>query len=83
MQRNIYRLPRMEEYILFSRDVKRFSSAIANRGYWKIKGKKRDHLATAFTSHHNFQQFVTMPFGSKNAAATFQRIMDVMTSIAK
>src|SRR3954467_15400474 len=47
----------------------------AYSGYHQIKMRKSDQLATSFTTPYNTFCYVTMPFGLKNAGATYQRTM--------
>lgn len=50
----------------------------ASNGYWKVEIDEADRDKTAFTSHHGLNQFVRMPYGLRNALATFRQIMDVI-----
>src|SRR3954464_10723247 len=47
----------------------------AYSGYHQIKMRKSDQLATSFTTPYVTFCYVTMPFGLKNAGATYQRTM--------
>ena len=47
----------------------------AYSGYHQIKMRKWDQLATSFTTPYGTFCYVTMPFGLKNAGATYQRTM--------
>jgi hypothetical protein len=44
-------------------------------GYHKIKMKESDQLATSFITPFGMYCYVTMPFGLRNAGATYQRCM--------
>jgi hypothetical protein len=44
-------------------------------GYHQIKMKESDQLATSFVTPYGTYCYVTMPFGLKNAGATYQRTM--------
>jgi hypothetical protein len=44
-------------------------------GYHQIKIKESDHLATLFVTPYGTYCYVTMPFGLKNAGATYQHTM--------
>jgi hypothetical protein len=47
----------------------------AYSGYHHIKMKESDQLATSFTTPFDMFCYVTMPFGLRNAGATYQRCM--------
>ena len=49
-------------------------------GYHQIKMAEKDHAATAFLTPYGPFCFNTMPFGLKNAGATYQRM--IQTSLA-
>lgn len=45
-------------------------------GYSQIKMRKEDEEVTSFIMEQGMFCFQIMPFGLKNAGATFQRLMD-------
>ena len=47
----------------------------AYSGYHQIKMKESDQLATSFITPFGMYCYVTMPFGLRNAGATYQRCM--------
>jgi hypothetical protein len=47
----------------------------AYSGYHQIKMKESDQLATSFITPFGMFWYVTMPFGLRNAGATYQRCM--------
>lgn len=79
-QRDSYPIPRIDECIDSLGESTVFSTLDANSGYWKVEIDDRDKDKTAFTSHHGLYRFTRMPFGLKNAPATFQRAMDVIVA---
>jgi hypothetical protein len=75
--RDSYQLPRMDECIDSRGDARVFSSLDCNSRYWQIPVSPQDKEKTAFTSHEGLFQFLRMPFGLRNAPATFQRLLDI------
>ena len=75
--RDSYPLPRMDECIDSLGDARVFSTLDCNSGYWQIPVSPADKEKTTFTSHEGLFQFLRMPFGLKNAPATFQRFVDI------
>jgi Reverse transcriptase (RNA-dependent DNA polymerase) len=78
--RDSYPLPRMDECIDSLGDVSIFSTLDCNAGYWQIPVAKEDIPKTTFTSHEGTFWFLRMPFGLRNAPATFQRFVDITLS---
>ena len=78
--RDSYPIPRMDECIDSLGDAKIFSTLDCNSGYWQIEIDEDDQEKTAFVTHQGLYHFTRMPFGLRNAPATFQRAVDIVLS---
>ncbi len=76
-------LPRMDNCIDSLGDAKIFTTLDCNSGYWQICTYPRDRDKTTFTSHYGTYRFKRMPFGLKNAPATFHRVVDIILAGVK
>ncbi|XP_070203545.1 uncharacterized protein [Littorina saxatilis] len=52
-----------------------FSKVDLSKGYWQLRMREQDKPKTTFNTPLGSFQWVTMPFGLKNAGATFTRMM--------
>jgi hypothetical protein len=68
-------LPRIDQIIDSTVGCARFSFLDAYSGYNQIKLKKEDKEKTAFITPYGVFCYQVMPFGLKNARATYQRMM--------
>jgi Reverse transcriptase (RNA-dependent DNA polymerase) len=70
----------MDECIYSLGDAQIFTTLDCNSGYWQIPVAPEDIEKKTFTSHEGTFQFNRMPFGLRNAPATFQRTVDIVLS---
>ena len=49
------------------------------KGYWQVGLTPRAQTASAFVTNKGLFECKVMPFGMKNASATFQRLMNIIT----
>ena len=71
-----YPLPRIEDMIDRMATASYFSTLDLKNGYHQIKMNLADVEKTAFSFERGHYEFLRMPFGLKNAPATFQKLMD-------
>lgn len=75
-----YPIPVIDELLKSTRPHGVMSTIDLKSGYWQTEVSPEDRHKTAFTTPFGNFQFRRMPFGLKNAPATFQRLMDRMRS---
>jgi hypothetical protein len=78
-----YPLPRMDECIDSLGDATVFTTLDCNSGCWQIPVHPDDRDKTTFNSHSGIYRFIRLPFGLRNAPATFQRAIDIILSGVK
>ena len=60
------------------RGTRYFSVCVLGSGFYQIKMDSADGYKTAFISPFEYYKFNRMPFGLRNAPATFQRLIDLV-----
>jgi hypothetical protein len=70
-----FSLPRIDQIVDSTSGCELLCFLDAYSGYHQIKMKKSDQLATSFITPFGMYCYVTMPFGLRNAGATYQRCM--------
>jgi hypothetical protein len=78
--KDAYSLPRIDESADVLSGAKYFSSMDINRAFWQVPLAEEDKHKTGFMVEGRLYEFNVMPFGSMNAPATFQRLMDRVLS---
>ena len=68
-------LPRIDQIVDSTARCELLSFLDAYSGYHQIKMKESDQLATSFITPFGMYCYVTMPFGLRNAGATYQQCM--------
>ena len=75
-----YPLPRMDDCIDSLSEAKVFTLLDALWGYWQVPLGEEDKDKTTFTTHMGTFRYLRMPFGLRNAPASFQRALDIILS---
>ncbi|GBM95588.1 Transposon Tf2-9 polyprotein, partial [Araneus ventricosus] len=75
-----YPLPRMDDLLNEAKSTKFMSTIDLKAGYHQVKVYEADQEKTAFICPFGTYKFLRMPFGLRNAPATFQRLIDKFRS---
>ncbi|KAH0471444.1 MAG: hypothetical protein KVP17_000601, partial [Porospora cf. gigantea B] len=73
-----YPLPRIADLIREVRQSRYFVALDLRAGYWQVRMEPSSIPYTAFRCTGGLYQFTVMPFGLRNAPATFQRMVDCL-----
>ncbi len=71
-----YPIPRIEDCIDRVGQSKFVTKLDLLKGYWQVPLTEKAKEISAFVTPNGFYQFKVMPFGLKNAPATFQRLVN-------
>lgn len=71
-----YPMPAIENLLHSAKTAGCVSTIDLQAGYWQVPVAPKDRDKTAFVAPNGFYRFRVMPFGLRNAPATFQRMAD-------
>ena len=73
--KDLFPLPRIDQIVDSTSGCETLCFLDAYSGYHQIAMKESDQLATSFITPFGSFCYISMPFGLKNAGATYQRCM--------
>ncbi|CAM4605894.1 unnamed protein product [Caretta caretta] len=71
-----YPMPRTDELLEKLERAQFLSTLDLTKGYWQVPLDESAKERSAFTTHLGLYEFNVLPFGLRNAPATFQRLVD-------
>ena len=75
---DVFPLPRVDDSLDQLSHSRYFTTLDLASGYWQVLVDPVSKEKTAFVTHSGLFEFSVMPFGLKNAPATFQRLMETV-----
>lgn len=75
-------MPRIDDLLHEAKPAPFMSSLDLRAGYWQVKVAENDQDKTSFITPFGIYKFLRMPFGLRNAPATFQRMIDRVKVLA-
>ena len=78
--RNKYPMPRIDDLFDQLNEAKVFSRLDLQKGFHQLKVRKEDIPKMAFKTRYGHYEFLVMPFGVRNAPATFKDLMNLAIS---
>ncbi|KAJ2941462.1 hypothetical protein O0L34_g3683 [Tuta absoluta] len=69
-------IPRIDDLLHAAKPTPYMTSLDLKAGYWQVKIRPEDEDKTGFITPFGIYRFKRMPFGLRNAPATFQRLID-------
>ncbi|KYB29879.1 hypothetical protein TcasGA2_TC034535 [Tribolium castaneum] len=73
---DVYPLPRLDDLLHATGKIGCITTLDLQAGYWQIQVEPGDRDKTSFICPFGLYRFTRMPFGLRNAPASFQRLMD-------
>ena len=77
-KRYSFPIPRIYDLIDRVGDAKYVTKIDLLSGYWQVPLSQRAREISAFSTPDGLYQYKVMPFGMKNAPATFQRLVNTL-----
>ncbi|CAM4580205.1 unnamed protein product [Lepidochelys kempii] len=71
-----YPMPRTDELLEKLGQAQFISTLDLTKGYWQVPLDESTKERLAFTTHVGLYEFNVLPFGLRNASATFQKLVD-------
>lgn len=76
----VFPLPNQEDILEAGSGAEYFTTLDLNSGYWQLPMDEESRQYTAFSTYDNHYEFLRMPMGLSNAAASFSKLMSTVMS---